>query len=59
VQVSTNLTTWIGSPTDPQTTEIQARPLGDGMEEVTVRTRYPVSEFPSHFMRLHVVVAPQ
>jgi hypothetical protein len=58
VQVSTNLTSWSGSPTDPQTIEIDVRPLGDGMEEATVRSLYPISDYPTHFMRLNVLLRP-
>jgi hypothetical protein len=56
VQTSTNLMTWRGSPTDPQIIEIEVRPLGDGMEEVTARTLYTVSGYTSHFMRLRLQV---
>jgi hypothetical protein len=58
VQVSTNLVYWMGSPANPQTTEIQVTSLGDGMEEVTVRTLSPVSSLSSHFMRLSVALGP-
>jgi hypothetical protein len=58
VQVSTNLTTWVGSPTDPQTTEIEATSLGEGMEEVGARTLYTVSGYSTHFMRLAVALEP-
>jgi sugar lactone lactonase YvrE len=58
VQVSTNLTSWSGSPADPQTVEIQKQPLGDDMEEVTVRTTYAISGYSSHFMTLRVELMP-
>ena len=58
VQVSTNLTTWAGSATEPQTVEVDVRPLGNDMEEVTARTVYAVSGLPQHFMRLTVTLAP-
>jgi hypothetical protein len=58
VQVSTNLTTWLGTPADPRTTEIETTSLGDDMEEVTVRTLYPLSGIQSHFMRLNVDFTP-
>ncbi|MBI5386530.1 MAG: hypothetical protein HZA90_17815 [Verrucomicrobia bacterium] len=58
VQVSTNLITWLGSAAEPQTTEIEVRPLADGMEEATVRTLNPVSGYTSHFLRITVAVGP-
>ena len=58
VQVSTNLIVWNGSPNEPQTIETEVRALGEGMEEVTVRTPYTVSGYARHFMRLAVAFAP-
>jgi hypothetical protein len=58
VQVSTNLAAWVGGPMNPQTTETLVQPLGDGMEQVTVQTLYPVSGYSSHFLRLTVIVDP-
>ena len=58
VQVSTNLTDWVGSLTAAQTTEFQVTPLDDGMEEVTVRTLYSVAGYPRHFLRWCVQLAP-
>ena len=58
VQVSTNLMAWNGSPSDPQTIETGVRALGDGMEEVTVRTSYTLSGYVNHFMRLAVAFEP-
>jgi sugar lactone lactonase YvrE len=58
VQVSTNLVIWAGSPADPQTTEIRAMPLGDGMEEVTVRTLSPLSHSSPYYLRLTVILGP-
>jgi hypothetical protein len=57
VQTSTNLTDWVGSPAEPQTTELQVRSLSDGMEEVTLRTLEPVSGLAAHYLRLNVVIA--
>ena len=55
VQVSTNLnSSWSGSPTEPQTVEIDVKPLDEGMEEVTVRTSYTITGFPAHFMALRI-----
>src|SRR5262249_7173042 len=54
VQVSTNLTSWSGSPIDPKTVEVQTQSLGDGMEEVTARTLYTVTGYHTHFMQLRV-----
>lgn len=58
VQVSTDLTHWLGSPSEPQTIELQVAPLSDGMEEVTVRTLATISSQATHFMRLVVEVRP-
>lgn len=58
VQVSTNLASWSGSRADPQTTEIHAMPLGDGMEEVTVRTLSPLSDNSAYYLRLTVILGP-
>jgi len=58
VQVSTNLTTWAGSATDPRTAEVSVSVLGDGMAEVIVRTLEPVSANAAHFMRLTVTLVP-
>lgn len=55
VEVSTNLMRWSGMPREPKTVEVKVQPLGDGMEDVTVRTTYPVSGYPAHFMRLGVI----
>jgi len=56
VQVSTNLATWSGSPADPQTTQIQAMPLGDGMEVLTVRALTPLSDKSAYYLRLTVIL---
>jgi len=53
-QTSTNLLDWRGSPTEPQTTEIQVTRLADDLEEVTARTLEPVSSRPVLFLRLRV-----
>jgi len=58
VEVSTNLTEWEGSLGAPATVELQVRPLGDGMEEVTARTLDPLSELPVVFMRVGVALLP-
>jgi hypothetical protein len=58
VQTSTNLLVWSGSPSSPETTEIQVTPLGAGMEEATARTVNPVSGLSSHFLRVIVTVTP-
>jgi hypothetical protein len=58
VQTSTNLTNWVGSIAAPQTVEIQASPLTDGMEEVTARTTYTITGYSNHFIRLRVALAP-
>ncbi len=57
-QVSTNLASWSGTPAEPQTSEIEVQSLGDGMEVVTVRTLYPLTGIPTHFMRLKLTVGP-
>jgi len=56
VQVSTDLVTWRGSASDPQTVEAGVTSLGDGMEEVTARTLYTVNGLSTHFMRVSVSV---
>jgi hypothetical protein len=56
VQVSTNLTDWQGSSAEPQTEEVEVKPLADGMEEVTIRTLQPVSDLSCHYLRLNIVI---
>lgn len=57
MQSSTNIAGgWQGTLAEPTTTEIEARSLGDEMEEVTVRTLDPVSGRPCHYVRLQVLM---
>lgn len=58
VQVSTNLTSWSGSPANPQTIESQIVPLANGLEEVTLRTLQPAPPFSPQFLRLCMVYDP-
>jgi hypothetical protein len=58
VEVSPNLIEWEGSLSAPATMELQVRPLGDGMEEVTARALEPLSELPVVFMRVVVELLP-
>lgn len=59
VQSSTDVASgWQGTVAEPTTTEIAVLSLGDGMEEVTVRTLYRVTGYPSHYLRLQVILRP-
>jgi hypothetical protein len=60
-QVSTDMINWRDEEnTDgvPPTTETAVTPLGNGIEEVTVRTTLPIDDLPRHFMRLRVALNP-
>ena len=58
VEVSTNLTEWMGNTPVAKTVEIQVIPLGDGMESTAARTLYSVSGMNGHFMRVRVTYSP-
>ena len=58
IQTSTNLTHWIGSATEPATTEISIRSLEDDMEEIMVRSMAPLTDTSSHFLRLQILLGP-
>jgi len=57
IQVSTNLVDWTGSVADPPAVAVATRPLGDGMEEVTVRALAPASSHAT-FIRVNVIFTP-
>ena len=58
IQTSSDLRNWVGSPVNSQTTQIEVAPLGDGIEQATVRSLQILSGNTSQFLKLQVVLGP-